>query len=192
MYKTRLLTLAFIIFSYISFAQTKVNIDDQSIRKSIVYFVNSIKYKKIDQAVDCIYPRYFSIISKEQMTQLLNITYNNPLLKIEIQDMKIGNIEKTELIGREYYSIVNYFPKLKCNVSAMNEDMKKKIGEAMISKYGKENIKYIQTEGSYIINANMRACAISSDKKNWKFLILEKQYKPQLVKILPKKILDKI
>ncbi|KUJ52882.1 hypothetical protein [Chryseobacterium sp. JAH] len=192
MFKTRFFALLFILLSFISFAQTKVNTDDQAIRKSLVYFVNSIKYKKIDQAVECIYPKYFTIISKEQMTQLLNMTYNNPLLKVDVQDMKFGNIEKPELIDGEYYSIVNYFPKLKCNVSAMNENMKTKIGEAMISKYGKQNVKYLQNEGSYIINANMRACAISKDKKSWKFLILEKQYKPQLVKILPKKILNKI
>jgi hypothetical protein len=192
MFKTRFFASLLIIFSFISFAQTKVNTDDQAIRKSLVYFVNTIKYKKIDKAVECIYPKYFTIISKEQMTQLLNMTYNNPLLKVDVQDMKFGSIEKPELISGEYYSIVNYFPKLKCNLSAMNEEMKIKIGEAMISKYGKDNVKYLQNEGAYIINANMRACAISEDKKSWKFLILEKQYKPQLIKILPKKILDKI
>lgn len=190
--KTKFFTILFILFSIFSFAQAKATSDDQSIRKSLVYFVNTIKYKKIDQAVECIYPKFFTIISKEQMTQLLNMTYNNPLLKVEVQDMKFGNIEKPELISGEHFSIVNYFLKLKCDVSAMNEDMKKKIGEAMISKYGKGNVKFVQNEGSYIINADMRACAISKDKKNWKFLILEKQYKPQLVKILPKKILDKI
>ena len=165
MFKTRFFALLFILLSFISFTQTKVNTDDQAIRKSLVYFVNSIKYKKIDQAVECIYPKYFTIISKEQMTQLQNMTYNNPLLKVDVQDMKFGNIEKPELIDGENYSIVNYFPKLKCSVSAMNENMKIKIGEAMISKYGKQNIKYLQNEGSYIINANMRACAISKDKK---------------------------
>jgi len=189
--KTKLITFLFIFITYFSFAQTKVNPEDQAIRKSLVYFVNSIKYKKIEQAVDCIYPKYFTIISKEQMTQLLNMTYNNPLFKVGVQNMKFGNIEKPELINGEYFSIVNYFLKLSCDVSAMNEDMKKKIGEAMVSKYGKENVKYIQKEDLYIINANMRACAISKDRKNWKYLILEKQYKPQLVKILPKKILDK-
>lgn len=192
MYKTRLLTLVFIIFSYISFAQTKVNADDQAIRKSLVYFANTIKYKKFDQSVNCIYPKFFTLVSKEQMAQLLTMTYNNPLLKVEILDMKFGNIEKPELISGEYFSIVNYFFKLKCDLSSMNEDMKKKIEDAMLKKYGKGNVKYIKNEDSYVINANMRACAISKDKKNWKFLILEKSYKSQLTKILPKKILDKI
>jgi hypothetical protein len=38
----------------------------------------------------------------------------------------------------------------------------------------------------------MKTCAISKDKKYWKFVILEKEYKAQLKKVLPQKILDKI
>ena len=62
---------------------------------------------------------------------------------------------------------------------------------ALTAKYGANNVKYVASEGSYLINAAMKACAISKDKKAWKFVILEKEYKKELVKILPKKILDK-
>jgi hypothetical protein len=174
-----------------TFAQTKTNPDDAAIKKSLTYFANSIKTKKIDQAVNCIYPKFFTIVSKEQMTQILNMTYNNPFMKIEVQDLKFGNIEKPELISGEYFSISNYFLKLKCNVSSLNDDMKKKMSSALIAKYGANNVKYLTNEGSYLINANMKACAVSKDKKTWKFVILEKEYKSQLVKVLPKKVLDK-
>jgi hypothetical protein len=175
----------------VTFAQTKANPDDAAIKKSLTYFVNSIKSKQIDQAVSCIYPKFFTIVSKEQMTQILNMTYNNPFMKIEVQNLQFGNIEKPELISGEYFSITNYFLKLKCNVSSLNDDMKKKMSSALTAKYGANNVKYLANEGSYLINANMKACAVSKDKKSWKFVILEKEYKPQLVKVLPKKVLDK-
>ena len=73
----------------------------------------------------------------------------------------------------------------------MNDDMKKKISNALIAKYGKNNVKYLPNENSYLINANMKACAVSKDRKYWKFVIIEKQFKSELVKVLPKKILDK-
>jgi len=190
--RTKPLLFLFIFLSFIFFAQTKANPDDAAIKKSFTYFVNSIKAKKIEQAVNCIYPKYFTIISKEQMTQVLEMTYNNPFLKIEVQNLQFGNIEKPELINSEYFSITNYLFKLKCDVSSLNDDMKKKISTALISKYGKNNVKYLANENSYLINANMKALAISKDKKVWKFIIAEKEYKPQLVKILPKKIIDKI
>jgi hypothetical protein len=189
--KTKSLQFLFILLSFVTFAQTKTNPDDAAIKKSLTYFVNSIKTKNIDQAVNCIYPKFFAVVPKDQMTQLLNMTYNNPFMKIEVGDLKFGNVEKPELISGEYFSIVNYLFKLKCHVSSMNDDMKKKISAAMISKYGKNNIKYIASEGSYLVNADMKACAVSKDRKSWKFVILEQAYKPQLVKVLPKKILDK-
>ncbi|GAA4156352.1 hypothetical protein GCM10022217_15280 [Chryseobacterium ginsenosidimutans] len=175
-----------------TFAQTKANPDDAAIKKSLTYFVNSIKSKQIDQAVSCIYPKFFTVVSKEQMTQILNMTYNNPFMKIEVQNLQFGNIEKPELISGEYFSISNYFLKLKCNVSSLNDDMKKKMSSALTAKYGANNVKYLANEGSYLINATMKACAVSKDKKAWKFVILEKEYKSQLVKVLPKKVLDKI
>lgn len=190
--KTKSLLFLFVLLSFVAFAQTKINPDDTAIKKNLTFFANSIKTKQIDKAVNCIYPKLFIVIPREQMHQILNITYNNPLIKLEMNNLRFGNIEKAELINGEYFSIANYFFQLKWDVSSMNDDIKKKISSALINKYGKNNVKYLANENSYFINANMRACAVSKDKKYWKFVILEKQYKPQLVKVLPKKILDKI
>ncbi|MCC3214322.1 hypothetical protein LIV57_03505 [Chryseobacterium sp. X308] len=189
--KTKSLLFLFIMLSLMAFSQTKANPDDAAIKKSLTYFVNSIQAKQMNQAVNGIYPKFFTIVSKEQMTQILNMTYNNPFMKIEVQDLKFGNIEKPELITGEYFSVTPYFLKLKCNVSSLNDDMKKRMSGALTAKYGANNVKYVASEGSYLINAVMKACAVSKDKKTWKFVILEKEYKKELVKILPKKILDR-
>ncbi|PJJ66678.1 hypothetical protein [Chryseobacterium geocarposphaerae] len=192
MMKTQSLLFLFALLSFISFAQTKVNTDDIAIKKNLTYFVNTIKTKKIDQSVNCIYPKFFTIVPKEQMTQILNLTYNNPFMKIDVQDLQFGDIEKPELISGEYFSIANYYLKMKCNVNSLNDEMKKQMNAALVSKYGKNNVKYLANEGSYLINANMKACAVSKDRKYWKFVILEKEFKTELIKILPKKVLDKI
>ncbi|MDQ1857136.1 hypothetical protein [Chryseobacterium sp. WLY505] len=189
--KTKSLLFLFVLLSSMTFSQTKTNPDDPTIKKSLTYFVNSIQSKQIEQAVSCIYPKFFTIVSKEQMTQILNMTYNNPFMKIEVQDVNFGNIEKPELITGEYFSITPYILKLKCNVSSLNDEMKKKMTSALTAKYGANNVKYLANEGAYLINASMKACAVSKDKKAWKFVMLEKEYKKELVKILPKKILDK-
>jgi len=189
--RTKSLLFLFVLLSCLSFAQAKANPDDPAIRKSLTYFVNSIKTKQIDRAVSCIYPKFFTVVPKDQMTQILNMTYNNPFMKVEVQNLQIASVEKPELISGEYFSIASYFLKLKCNVSSGNDDMKKKISTVLTNKYGKNNVKYLASEGTYLINANMKACAVSKDRKYWKFVILEREYKSQLVKVLPKKVLDK-
>ncbi|SDH88081.1 hypothetical protein SAMN05421846_102376 [Chryseobacterium taeanense] len=190
--KSRLFMFLFVMMSFFAVAQTKQNSDDAAIKKSLNYFANSIMSKKIDQAVNCIYPKFFTVVPKDQMTQILNMTYNNPFMKIEINNMKFGNIEKPELINGEYFSIAHYIFTMKCNMSSLNDEMKKQFSTMLTKRYGQNNVKYLPKEGAYLINATMKACAVSKDRKSWKFVILEKEYKPNLVKVLPKKILDKL
>ncbi|WP_315057840.1 hypothetical protein [Chryseobacterium indoltheticum] len=190
--KTKLITALFILISLFSFAQKKVNSDDQAIRKSMVYFANTIKYKKLDQTVDSIYPKFFTIVNKEQFTQMLNMTYNNPFVKIDVLDMKFISVGKPELVEGENFSITSYYLKLKADVSSMNEQMKKSVSEMLEKKYGKGSVEYLAKEDAYIINAPMKMVAVSKDKKNWKVVFADKEYKKQLTKVLPQKILDKL
>ena len=190
--KTKLITSLFILISTFSFAQTKVNTDDQAIRKSMVYFANTIKYKKLDQTVDSIYPKFFTIVNKEQFSQMLNMTYNNPFVKIDVLDMKFISVGKPELIEGENFSITSYYLKLKADVSSMNEQMKKSVSEMLEKKYGKGSVEYLAKEDAYIINAPMKMVAVSKDKKDWKVVFADKEYKKQLTKVLPQKILDKL
>ncbi|EJL68308.1 hypothetical protein [Chryseobacterium populi] len=189
--KPKLLIFLFVLLSGVSFGQAKANTDVQAIKKSFTYFTSSIKNKKTDEAVNCMYPKFFTIVQKDQMKQILEMTYNNPFMKVDLLNMQFGTVEKPELINGEYFSVFNYLFNLKCNVGAMNDEMKKKVSSVLESRYGKKNVKYLDNEGAYLINAYMKAGAISTDRKYWKFVILEKQYKPELVKILPQKILDK-
>ncbi|SUX43335.1 hypothetical protein [Chryseobacterium indoltheticum] len=190
--KTKLITSLFILISTFSFTQTKVNTDDQAIRKSMVYFANTIKYKKLDQTVDAIYPKFFTIVNKDQFTQMLNMTYNNPFLKIDVLDMKFISVGKPELVEGENFSITSYYLKLKADVSSMNEQMKKSVSEMLEKKYGKGSVEYLAKEDAYIINAPMKMVAVSKDKKDWKVVFADKEYKKQLTKVLPQKILDKL
>ncbi|MFL9832840.1 hypothetical protein [Chryseobacterium terrae] len=189
--KTKLITALLILISFFSLAQN-INADDQAIRKSMVYFANTIKYKKLDQTVDSIYPKFFTIVNKEQFTQMLNMTYNNPFVKIDVLDMKFISVGKPELVDGENFSITSYYLKLKADVSSMNEEMKKNISEMLTKKYGQGTVEYLAKEGSYVINAPMKMVAVSKDKKNWKVVFADKEYKKQLTKVLPKKILDKL
>ncbi|SFH76779.1 hypothetical protein SAMN05443292_0014 [Halpernia frigidisoli] len=190
--KLKIFTLLFILFSAFIFAQNKSYVEDQAIRKSVVYFANTIKYKKLDKTVDCLYPKFFTVFPKNKMTQLLNMTYDNPFAKIDILDMKFASVGKPELIDGEYFSIVSYYLKMKADVSQMNEDMKKMISNVLISKYGKDNVNYLDKDGTYNITAPTKVCAISSDKKSWKLVPVEREFKSQLVKVLPKSILDRL
>jgi len=193
--KTKFLILVISLFSIYSCSQNKTENTEYNIKKSLTAFIENMKEKKINSAVEFIYPRYFEVVSKEQMTQILNSTYNNPSILTEIQKFDIDKIEKPEKINSEYYSITDYsfIMKLKIDWNSFpnSEQIKSQIKDGLSKKFGSENIKYFSDEDYYIVNAKMKSCAISSNQKDWTFLILEPQYKPELESILPEKILEK-
>ena len=70
--KTRILIIIISIFSIFSNAQSiKVDYDNQ-IKTSFNSFVTNIKSKNINNAVEFIYPKFFKVVAKEQMKQILN------------------------------------------------------------------------------------------------------------------------
>ncbi|MCJ7935796.1 MAG: hypothetical protein MUW56_19755 [Chryseobacterium sp.] len=183
------------LFSILSFGQTKEVNYESEVKTDFTTFFENIKEKDIDNAVNFIYPKYLAAITREQMFKILNLSYNNPAFMTDIQRFKVDQVEKPELIGKEYFSVTHYSFTMKFKVDWKvihdAELVKEKMNEAVISSYGKDNVTYFNNGDYYIINAHKKACAVSTDQKDWKFLIIEKEYRPELVNILPEKILEK-
>ena len=190
--KAKLLALVFLSLSLFFSAQ---NNDQKAVTKSFTDFLTQLKNKEIDRVVESIYPKFFTAtpeFKKDQMKMILNMTYNNPIMKVGIEKFKVINVGSAELAEGEYFIPVNYSVRMYCNVEGMSDEMRKKIESMLFQKYGRQNVVYYPNDMIYYVNAPMKACAISKDRKNWKFVMIEKEFKPRLAKVLPKKVLDKI
>lgn len=193
--KTKLFILIISFFSVLS-CDKKLDVGyEQEIKKTLTAFIENIKSKKIEEAALYIYPKYLDQITREHMIYALNVSYNNPALAVDVKDFKIDKIDKPEKINDEYFSMVDYSFRMKFkadwNLIPNPEILKQKIGMGLEIKYGKENVQYFSKEDYYLINAKMKACAISKDGKDWKFLIVDGNDKLELMNILPEKILQK-
>ncbi|PQA97607.1 hypothetical protein SAMN05421796_102298 [Chryseobacterium piscicola] len=190
--KTKLFLSVFLVLSVFFSAQ---NYNQQVIATSFTNFLNQLKNKQIDQVVESIYPKFFTAtpeLKKDQMKMILNMTYNNPVMKVEIKNFKVVGAGKPDLIQGEYFSTINYAVRIHFNAEGMNEKMRNTIKNMLVQKYGTGNVIYYPNEMSYYINAKMKACAVSKDQKIWKFVLIENEFKPRVTKVLPKKILDKL
>ncbi|RKS97410.1 hypothetical protein [Chryseobacterium defluvii] len=194
--KTKVIIILFSLFSIISYGQAKDNTSLAEIKKTLTLFAKSLQTKNINNTVELIHPKYFTITPKDKMLQMLNFTYDNPYLKTNVQRFIIHSVEKPEKIGNEYFAVTDYSFKMNLKIDwaqlPVAEEMKKQIRQSITKQFGDENVQHVQKGDYYIINTKMKACAISGDNKNWKLIILEKNQKPQLMKILPKKIVDKV
>ncbi|WP_312418357.1 hypothetical protein [Epilithonimonas sp.] len=165
-----------------------------NIKRDLETMLTAIKSKNMDKATAQIYPKYFKLISKDQMKQILNMTYNNPAIHTNIQEFKILNITKPKNIQNEFFSFVDYGFKMNLKIDFSSfpngQKLKKQISEGIYTKFGKDNVTYNAKSDYYIINAKMKAYAISANGNDWKFIIVDKKNNPQLVNILPKEVLD--
>lgn len=168
------------------------NADRQNITKSFSGFLYQLKNRDIDKVVENIYPKFFTVLPKDKMKMIFNMTYNNPIMKVEIINYKISQVGNSELVNGEYFSVVNYSTRIRCNAEGMQEEMRNTIKNILIQKYGNGSVVYYPKEMAYYINAKTKAIAVSKERKNWKYILVEKEMKSQLNKVLPKKILDKI
>ncbi|GAB0155203.1 hypothetical protein CHRYSEOSP005_04640 [Chryseobacterium sp. Alg-005] len=194
--KTKVFIILFSLFSLFSYCQTKDNASVAGIKKTLASFARSLQTKNINNTVDLIHPKYFTITPKDKMLSMLTFTYDNPYMKTDVQRFVIHSVEKPEKIGNEYFSVTDYSFKMNLKIDwsqlPVAEEMKKQIRQSITKQFGNGNVQHVQKGDYYIINTKMKACAISGDNKNWKLIILEKNQKPQLMKILPKKVVDKI
>jgi len=165
-----------------------------NIKRDLETLLMAIKSKNMDKVTAQIYPKYFKVVSKDQMKQILNMTYNNSAINTNIQDFKILNITRPKKIQNEFFSFVDYGFKMNLKIDFSSfpngQKLKKQIIEGIYTKFGKDNVNYNAKSDYYIINAKMKAYAISSNGNEWKFIIVDKKNNPQLINILPKEILD--
>ncbi|ROI05145.1 hypothetical protein EGI16_07465 [Chryseobacterium sp. G0240] len=190
--KIKLIVCIISLFSVLSFGQTKEVDYEVGVKKDFTTFFESIKEKNIEKAVGFIYPKYVNAITREQVFNVLNLSYNNPAFATDIQKFTIEEIGRPELINGEYFLIIHYSftMKFKVDWKVIHDAafVKQKMDDAVISGYGKENVIYFNEGDYYIINADMKAGAVSRDKKSWTFLIIERDYRPELINVLPEKI----
>lgn len=194
--KTKVFIILLSLFSLFSYSQTKDNTSVAGIKKTLASFARSLQTKNINTTVELIHPKYFTITSKDKMQQMLNFTYDNPYLKTDVTKFIIHRVENPEKIGNEYFSVTDYSIRMNLKIDwaqlPVAEEMKQQIRQSIAKQFGDGNVQHVQKGDYYIINTKMKACAISGDNKNWKLILLEKNQKPQLMKILPKKIVEKV
>ena len=186
----KLFLLYLMSISILSCSQEKM--ESQTIKTDFEKYLLSVQNKKIDDAVDCIYPKFFEIVPKDQMKQMLEVTYNNPQLGFSLNKYKIDSIKSPEKIDGEYFTTVNYT--FDVDLKLNSEELKSKkdfLENGLESKFGSENVKFEPEKQTFHISSNKKAIGISQDgKSNWKFVVMENEYKPYLLKILPEKIIN--
>ncbi|RZK10459.1 MAG: hypothetical protein EOO46_10675 [Flavobacterium sp.] len=164
--------------------------------------MTAIETRNFEKSTDYILPEFFDIIPKSQLVKMMEMTFNNPSMVFELKNPKVLSVEDAKKVQEKYYSLLTYSNQM--NVRMLNEEEQpetedeKKMRMSLIQlslekTFGSENVKYNKETDFFEILVEKQVYAISKNGKNdWKFLVLDKEQKMILSKLLPKDLLDKI
>ena len=172
----------------------------KNIESEFTEYLNSIVNMEFEKSMEYITPEFFEIVPKSQMLKLMEQTFNNPTMEFEIKNPKILSVNDFQKIENKYYSLLTYSNQLNMKMNSEEEETedesKMRINMTKLSleqTFGSENVKYNERTDFFQIQSQKDAYAISENgKTEWKFIVIEKEQKMILDKILPKELAEKI
>ncbi|WP_405368892.1 hypothetical protein [Nonlabens sp. Asnod2-A12] len=190
----QLITLLFITVSSIALAQETKN----QIQADFTNYLNSIVNMELEKSLDYMPTEFFDIIPKAKMLEVMKQTFNNPDMEIDIKNPTILKIDDAQKIENKYYSLLTYSSQMDMKINGeeqeTEEDKKLRISmtkTAFQQSFGAENVVYNDTTGFFEIQSQKDVYGISDNgKTGWKFLVLEKNQKVILEKLLPAQLIQ--
>lgn len=172
----------------------------QNIEGEFTEYLNSIVNMEFEKSMGYITPEFFEIVPKSQMIQVMEQTFNNPTMDFEIKNPKILAINDFQKIEDKYYTLLTYSNQMDIKMRSEEEETEdeKKMRlnltkTAFEQTFGLDNVKYNEETEFFEIQSQKDVYAISiNGETDWKFLVIEKNQKMILEKILPKELSEKI
>jgi hypothetical protein len=191
--------LSLVLFCSLSLLQANGQAYKDEVSEQFLKYSDLILKKEFAKSLDYTNPGFLNIVPKEQMIKLMEATYNNPEIEFILDNPVILKVADSQVVNKESFVKLKYSSTIKMRFNrnqtdslASEEQLKnsQQIKSALEKQFGLGNVKYDSTTKFYEIYAIKNVIANSTDGVRWTFLVVEERYKPILVKIIPKEIID--
>lgn len=179
-----------LLLSFSIFAQNDQYLIEQ---KAKAYF-SALEQKKAAEAVDCLYPKIFTVISKNALLKAMKDFQNQE--NINFAHTKMDSLSEVVELDTIKYALIYYSYDL---ISKVEDEFIPKEGEengidpASLYRdiYGKENVTYNSKEKKIYVKMRKQMYAIlDPDYKDWKF-IERQEGNPTANGLIPSEISDR-
>lgn len=136
-------------------------------------------------------PQIFRYISKQQLLEVLEKTYNNPAIRFSIEAPTVLSVSDRQLIDGRHYLKLRYQNYM--NMRFVGDEERGSdtaaVRRALAQQFGPGNVYYSATHDTYRIRVFKDVVADSKDGHHWTFITIEERQKPLLLMFLPKEML---
>lgn len=151
--------------------------------------------KEFDKALDHVHEGIFEIAPREQMKAILEQTFNNTMMEVEMSMPEVNGLSATKKVENTLYIkfISKNIVKMRFSPQAIGEGDAaiNQVKQGLIAQFGESNVTYDNTTRFFSVSATKPVIASTTDTKNWKFVTIDsEQLIPMLEKFIPKEVLD--
>lgn len=186
--KKPLFFLLVLLASVTSFGQNA----DAQLTQRINHYLQLNKEKNFEKLMDYMHPALYTIAPKEAMQQMLEQTFNNEEMQINIDSLQLLNLGADFKEGEAVYKKVDYFMSMsmvfKENMLE-DESFREMVLASMQESFDTKKVSYDAQRKALIISGNEIMFAVKDNAKAaWLFLGYEKN--PDMIKaIFPKGVI---
>jgi hypothetical protein len=169
--------------------------DSKEAIKQFTTYSQLVLNKEFDKALDFVHEGIFEIAPREQMKTILEQTFNNPMMEVEMSMPEIKGVSAVKNIENTHYLKFNSknLVKMRFSSEAIGEgdEAINKVKQGLSSQFGEENVVFDNATKFFSVTTEKPVIAASIDKKTWKFVTIDNnQLIPMLEKFIPKEVLD--
>ncbi len=167
-------------------AQTK----DAALNSKLAAFIQANKDKDIEKIIDCMYPRIFELLPKEEMVDEMKKMAGNDKITVAMNSMKILNVDAITVSGPASFTRFKYASEIAMRIEIDSAKAKDGMGlmlEMFEMQYGKGNVTYEAATSTYNIKEVKYCLAIKDtySKNQWTFMDIDKEGGAMIKKLLP-------
>lgn len=169
---------------------------DSSFRIRLDSFFHLNHLKEIERVLDYTYPKLFTIVSREQMLEVMKNTFDNEEMTITMDSLKLVktwpmlSLPEGEFVQMEYSMIMRM--QFRQMDSTNTPDKMEMISSLMEMKYGAGNARYDSVSNQILIHIKSPLLAIKDElSPQWTFVNFIKD-DPITPMLLSQDIIDKL
>ncbi len=154
----------------------------------LVKYTSAFNKKDWDKVADMMYPKVFSLMSKENMITIVE-GMDTMGVSMKTNFKKVTKVSNVVNHGGEKFCKINYFGIVTVKLSFLMAQTSSMWKDQFSKEFGKENVTYDEAKSMFTIKANRSMIAVSpKDKTDWKYLDIESPNAKRLRVLVPLRV----
>lgn len=165
--------------------------DQKQVSKSLDQYFQYNMDRNLDGILDMVNPKLYNLISRDQMKQTFEATFNNPQFSIDMTDFKSGDISEIFELNGEKFAVADYSHGMAFNFNEADSMMTSAMMQAFSAQNGASDVKL--SDDGKVLSASMKKTLWAYQPEGddaWYFNDYDPSNKMMMTQLIPEEAIN--